>query len=736
MDPARDGVTNDADKLNKLLAIRPMGGVSPSVPHWPSGPSIQIPKGVYYMDAGPWGFQLKATTHIRGEGHAPDNSFQTSVFLFPPDVVGIMVNYYDTINNSVEDVPWTGGAIGTTIERLALKTTTPGVGSNPAAHGIWAKISVHLKDGVVYGFYGHGVCITGGGSGGATTAQWVSGTNYAFNAFVKNSDLVVYLCTVDPGGATLSTIEPTHDWGEVIGADGYGWTPFFHGGPSGCSFNNITCFTNHNCGIFIQGHDASIMAGFRIDVYANGRWGIYDDSFLGNTWVGAHSEGNGLATRGGNPGTESSCVRIDNGDATWDYYFAVHTATLQELVDTVPGTDDSVWLKFRDNLPGTGDVQHIPWLPGQPVGTYFIGGSYWSANTAQRNLWLGCYAELSEGFGALGSVSMAVGGIARWQGGAAYEASNSIMQTRAGYGVTDEFDNRAIFAGDPNSTASLFRVLTYRSALESTSLSWNWQYASTTGDYSLEYGGASARPYNVTSVNTLNKMGTSRTQPYLLHAPVLAVGGSTTTRRQSSAQVKPTTGEYAAGDVVWNAANLTASHAGWLCTTAGVLSASAWFTGTNYAVNAYILATNTKYYRCSIDPGGVILSTNEPTHASGAVVEADGYEWTFVSDVAGVLTPFGTTVSQQTLATDAAFTLTPASSPRFTRHTGTLTAHRAVTLTTTGAVAGTEFRITRTGGGAFNLNVGPGPLKALATNTWGSFVFDGTVYNLSAYGAL
>jgi hypothetical protein len=90
----------------------------------------------------------------------------------------------------------------------------------------------------------------------------------------------------------------------------------------------------------------------------------------------------------------------------------------------------------------------------------------------------------------------------------------------------------------------------------------------------------------------------------------------------------------------------------------------------------------------------------------------------------------------QTLATDAIFTLTPFSSPYETVHTGTLTQDRAVTLSTTGVATGTKFRITRTGAGAFNLYVGTGPLKALATGTWGEFTYSGSAWVLSAYGAL
>lgn len=67
-----------------------------------------------------------------------------------------------------------------------------------------------------------------------------------------------------------------------------------------------------------------------------------------------------------------------------------------------------------------------------------------------------------------------------------------------------------------------------------------------------------------------------------------------------------------------------------------------------------------------------------------------------------------------------------------------LTADRAVTLSTTGAVAGAKFHIVRTAAatGAFNLNVGTGPLKALAPGTWCDVTHDGTNWVLTAYGAL
>ncbi|MER9628387.1 hypothetical protein [Mesorhizobium sp. M0296] len=95
----------------------------------------------------------------------------------------------------------------------------------------------------------------------------------------------------------------------------------------------------------------------------------------------------------------------------------------------------------------------------------------------------------------------------------------------------------------------------------------------------------------------------------------------------------------------------------------------------------------------------------------------------------------GGSAKQQTIATDVNVTLLPANNSPEVRHTGTLTANRTLTLSTTGALAGkTRFKVTRTGAGAFNLSVGG--LKDLVQNTWCEVVYDGAAYYLSAYGAL
>lgn len=72
------------------------------------------------------------------------------------------------------------------------------------------------------------------------------------------------------------------------------------------------------------------------------------------------------------------------------------------------------------------------------------------------------------------------------------------------------------------------------------------------------------------------------------------------------------------------------------------------------------------------------------------------------------------------------------------RYAGTLTAARTITLTNPTNEIGAQVTIMRTAGGAFNLNIyGSGFIKGLATNTWGTFVWNqGGSWELAAYGSL
>lgn len=103
----------------------------------------------------------------------------------------------------------------------------------------------------------------------------------------------------------------------------------------------------------------------------------------------------------------------------------------------------------------------------------------------------------------------------------------------------------------------------------------------------------------------------------------------------------------------------------------------------------------------------------------------------------GTWTPFGATLGVSADKGNAPATLAVTSEPTSVWNTP-LTADRAVTLSTTSAFNGAKLRIVRTAAatGAFNLNVGTGPLKALAVGTWCDVEYNGTAWALTAYGAL
>jgi len=126
---------------------------------------------------------------------------------------------------------------------------------------------------------------------------------------------------------------------------------------------------------------------------------------------------------------------------------------------------------------------------------------------------------------------------------------------------------------------------------------------------------------------------------------------------------------------------------------------------------------------------------------NNAPTEGEPFAWRCTAaGTPGTWQPLRDRNAQQTISTGLAFTLTPGTSVFQTNYAGAITTDRTATLSKTGALNGLSYKITRTATGAFNLNVlngtaGP-TLKALAVNTWAEFVYDGTDYYLSSYGAL
>ena len=138
--------------------------------------------------------------------------------------------------------------------------------------------------------------------------------------------------------------------------------------------------------------------------------------------------------------------------------------------------------------------------------------------------------------------------------------------------------------------------------------------------------------------------------------------------------------------------------------------------------------------------GGSIVFMTGPVPATSSLsvvvysIASDGVTLSDASDPPETVDTRLSSIAPQTVATDADFTLTVGTDAENIRHTGTLTADRAVTLSTTGAYANARFTVTRTGGGAFNLSIGG--LKNLATNEWALVIYDGAAWYLAGSGSL
>jgi len=58
--------------------------------------------------------------------------------------------------------------------------------------------------------------------------------------------------------------------------------------------NDVKCQLCGSDGVFVDGADSNAGVGIKVDCSNNLGWGIYDSSFLGNTWVGCHTDNNTL----------------------------------------------------------------------------------------------------------------------------------------------------------------------------------------------------------------------------------------------------------------------------------------------------------------------------------------------------------------------------------------------------------------------------------------------------------
>lgn len=491
MAPAADGVTDDYQKLRRLLD-RP--GIQVSTYY--SIPPIYIPNGRYYIGQT---IQLKRQVHIFGEGSGI-NSDQTAFLVFPPDTTGIIVHRQDTIDDTTEAA--TTGADGTIIDGIRLLSTP---GTDKAKHGIWLRARAVLRNFDASGFSGNGINIVAT-SGGAPADQGNANNFYIQSARVTGN-----------GGS----------------------------------------------GVYIRGADVNAGILIGVDASHNGRSGIEDRAFLGNTHIGHHVSYNGLANKGFNAADQSSFVSYDGRR------YAAHWSTTEALlVATTPGTDSTVWV---DQGAGGASTSVPLWTAGKPVGTYFQAYGYWLTSLNARGVLLGCYWES----GAPGSVflgpNMAFGGSL----GIVLSGSYFTRDTSGGMQIP-------YLLGTGGSSGKGRAWIGSGSSSPNAAFGWShpdetgtgWEMVLVNGDWRARNGrNASRDAFAITGANTTQTFGSAAPTPYTLWAVGrLGLGAGSAARRVSYGAPA---GEVARGDIFFETAASAAGKAGQICTTAGIIGSTA-----------------------------------------------------------------------------------------------------------------------------------------------------------------
>lgn len=461
--------------------------------YYHSGPQIHLKDGAVYR-MGTDTLQLKKSVRITGAGSGlPWTSM--AALKWDAGATGIIVHRYNTIGAGVEGSPTTG-ADGTVLEGFRLLGAI-GAADGFGGHGIWLRARALCRELYIENFRGNGYNVVAQAGGGAS----IEGNANCFQVY----------------------------GGRVQGCEN---------------------------GFYADGADANAGIIEATDFSGNRRWGAWDSSFLGNTFVAIHYDDNG----NGQAVDSQSAFASYGGNS----YQAVPTASAGDLVATTPGTNANIWKPILSV-----GSRAIAWTGSNPSGTYRHGGPVYTDNANGRVNLLGTYIESGHGVGFLSPVTTMLGGI--WEmpvGGVALRASLGNLHTRSG------LESEAVNSSGKTVTARVGGdagngdILYWQHSDDNSA--WPWRMRRIGADWAVDNASSEfRRAFILTGELTQRYMGTSQTQPYLFNAPVLAIGSGGDTRRQTTGTAAPTTGAWAQGDIVWNIGASASGKVGWVCVTAG-----------------------------------------------------------------------------------------------------------------------------------------------------------------------
>lgn len=416
-------------------------------------------------------------------------------FYFPTDIVGITVNRFNTAGGTTTSTTTAGD--GSVIESLYLESAS--VGSNQSAHAIWLRARAVIRNCTMNKWTGAGIGIVATAGGGGSTE----------------------------GNANNWRID--------------------------------TCRMSYCLhGVYVSGADSNSGYGSAIDVSSNRQWGIFDASFLGNTWVGCHAADNGHNS----PLTQSAFCSY--GGVAYQCYPGVAAAT---YLSTTPGTNNLVWYPV-----GSPSGVCIAWTGSNPVGTFAEGGPYRSSNNNSRVTFVNCYTESGQYLSWLAQYGIFLGsmGLGNLGSGVDLGASQSNVGTTVAYksaqvGLTGTVNDLRMGGGGD-------QILYFRG--------YDSGVTNDTGDWRLKRSGDGLRfdHQNLNSRVVFEILGTTNARPYKMQMESMVLGSFGNTRYLGRVQTTTlTAGSYVRGDLFLTADASPSGKIGQVCTTSGVYGSTAVF---------------------------------------------------------------------------------------------------------------------------------------------------------------
>lgn len=335
-----DGVTDDsAAFVAAIAALKTAGAALTNGSVLQASAKLFVPAGNYYL--GTTTLDITHTIVIEGEGSWA-GAF-ASKLTWAANTTGIRIQRYDT--SGVSSVDNVNTHIGGDVTRLKGLGLFGGyAGTEGEYHGVHTKAAIVIEDCHIENFAGDGLFAHASAGGGAP----------------------------------------------------------FEGNANNVRIERLGVWYCRN-GIFIDGADVNIWSVAGCDISFNRQWGIWDSSFLGNSYYAIHADSNGIAGVGG--GIPYTVV------SNAGFRFCVKAGQEAGASTNSPpstSTDNTWWLTMGFG----GVVAGIPaWTSGMSLRA---GGSYHTDDTGNaNNLFSGCYHESGQGFAQHVGPTLIVGGSVR-----------------------------------------------------------------------------------------------------------------------------------------------------------------------------------------------------------------------------------------------------------------------------------------------------------------------------------